>query len=159
MRGAVAGLALFALGLIPAQLSGVQDEVYVLVASSDVRATNLSSEEVRLIFLLRRRYWQGGQPINILLTESSLRPGSFLLEKIYRGSYADLRRLILEKLYRGEIDLAPKVVPTEASAVQFVNSGAGLLTLVRHSSIEGTKSKLLTVDGKSPTSEDYPLKR
>lgn len=148
-------LALLIAGVSPA----AGQQVFVAIASPDVPVSEVSSEELRDIFLLNKRFWERGRPITVLLSEPSLESGSFLLDQIYRMDYSTLRRWILEKLYRGEIDLAPKVVATEDRAIRFVATGQGLIALVPLSALGEDKVRILAVDGQLPSSDTYPLRR
>jgi hypothetical protein len=129
-----------------------------VVVSPDVPITDVSMEQLRRIFLFKQRFWKGGGRITILYSETSLEPGSFLLDEIYRSDYPSLKRLILEKLYQSEIELAPKVVASDQSVLRFVGSGRGLIAIVAAESITGDGIKLLTVEGKRPGAQDYPLR-
>lgn len=130
-----------------------------VVVSPDVPIEDMSMEELRRIFLFKQRYWKGGGRITILYSETSLEPDSFLLDEIYRSDYPSLKRLILEKLYQSEIELAPKVVASDQSVLRFVASGRGLIAVVAAESITGDGAKVLTVEGERPGAKDYPLRR
>jgi len=132
---------------------------YAVVVSPDVSIDDVSVEQLRRIFQFKQRYWKGGRRITVLYSESSLEPGSFLLDEIYRLDYPSLKRFILEKLYQGELDLAPKVVASDRSVLRFVASGHGLVAIVASDTINGNGAKVLTVDGRRPETDDYPLRR
>lgn len=94
--------------------------------------------------------------MTILLSENGMEPGSFLLSHVYQVSdKASLRRLILEKLYQGQIDLAPKIVATDELAIRFVAAGRGLLAVVRADRLDGDGVRVLSLDGKLPGSPGY----
>ena len=134
-------------------------DTYVVVVSPDVTATNLTMEELRRLFFFRERRWKSGPAASLVYSEEGLEPGSFLLTAIYHMSYPELRRLILEKLYQGEIALAPRVAPSDGIAVTYVASGRGLVALVPAAVGQGTRAKILTIDGLAPGSAGYALKR
>ncbi len=150
---------LLILGVSPSSLVPREPEEYVVVVSPDVTVSNLSMDELRHIFLFEKRYWKAGQPIRFILSDGDLKPGSFLLENIYRRDYSSLRRLFLEKLYQEEIDSAPKVVASDEVAVRFVASGRGLLTLVSSDHLDDASVRILNIDGAEPGSSGYPLRR
>jgi len=147
--------------LAPSLLAEEQEQ-YVVIASPDVAVSFLSRDELRRIFHFTKRFWKAGQPVTLLFSERSLEPGSFLLDEIYHLEYPQLRRLILTKLYQGEIDLAPKVVASERAILQFVASGHGLVALVERSWLDDGAAEtvnVLSIDGKLPGSDGYPLQR
>jgi len=133
-------------------------EDYCVVVSPDVSITDMTMEELRRIFQFEQRFWRGGGRITVLFSETSLESGSFVLDTLYGSDYPGLKLLILEKLYRGEMELAPKVVASDGSVLDFVESGHGLIAIVTRDSVGDNGVKVLTVDGQRPGSEGYPLR-
>lgn len=143
-----------------AAMPGAQaGEEYAVVVSFDVPVDNLSFDDLRQIFLFRKRYWRTSRPVTILFFASQLETGTFLLDEVYRMDYASMRLAILQKLYSADLDLAPKVVANEKVAVQFVGSGKGLISVVPWSAVKEEEVKVLSIDGKQPGEEGYRLRR
>ena len=135
-------------------------ESFAVVVSADVPARDVSMDELRSIFLFRKRHWAPKRPVTIVFGDDSLGSGSVLLETIYGMDYPSLRRMILEKLYQGELDMAPKVVATDQAVIAYVAQGRGLLGWVHASSLPAESDgsfRVLTVDGKAHTEPGYPL--
>ena len=128
-----------------------------VVASDDVPAENLTSVELRQLFLLDRRFWKPGQPATVLFPPSGSLARDYLLRRVCRADERELRRMFLEKMYRGELDLAPKVVDSDAQAVAFVASGHGLLALVPAGLAARAAVKVLRIDGLRPGDKGYRL--
>lgn len=143
-------------GSVPVALPAAERS-FVVVVSPDVPVSGLTVEEVRRIFLLQRNFWKPGEPATILLPEGGSSTRSFLMQKICRTDDQGLKRLILEKLYRAEIDLAPKVVRSAKETVSFVASSRGVIGLVPMEDSGGGVVKVLRIDGKLPGEEGYPL--
>jgi len=143
-------------GSLSASLSAA-GRSFAVVVSPDVPATNLTMEEVRRVFLLKKNFWKPGLPATILLPESGSPTRSFLLKTICRTDEPGLKRLILEKLYRAEIDLAPKVVGSGKETVSFVLSSRGVVGIVPAEDSTGASVKVLRIDGKLPGEAGYPL--
>lgn len=164
-RKLAAALVATIVGTVAASLLAAADapvspsDEYAIVVSSDVSVEGVSMEQLRRYFLFREKFWKPGHAVRVLYSEDDLVPRSFLLEHIYRRDYPSLRRFIVEKLYQGEIDLAPKVVASDEVAVAFVDSGSGLIALVRASAARGTKTKVIAVDGLLPGAPGYSLRR
>jgi hypothetical protein len=137
----------------------LEAEIYAVVVSSDVPVKSLTLDQLRRLFLFRERYWKPGLPVKLLFSEEGLEPQSFLLKTIYGRDYPSLRRLIVEKLYTEEIDLAPKVVASDELAVVFVGSGKGLIALIHASAARGTNARLVAIDGLLPDAAGYKLRR
>ena len=136
-----------------------EDETHVVVVSPDVPVSNIEIDDLRRIFQFKRRFWRAGRRLTLLYSEENLTSGSFLLDRIYGMDYSSVRRMILERLYSGDIDLAPKVVASDETAVAFVASGSGLIAVVRVDAVGEEPVKVLTVGGMKPDSADYPLRR
>lgn len=152
-----AAIVALAGGMVP--LSAESDS-FAVVASVDVPVENLTLGELRSIFMFRKRYWAPGRQVTVVFGDESLSSGSLLLEKVYGMDYPSLRRMILEKLYQGELDLAPKVVATDRAVIAYVGHGHGSIGWVRVSALPPEPHdsiKVLTVDGKGYGDEGYPL--
>lgn len=158
-RAALAGWIL--LGILAGHESSFAagEEDYAVVVSPDVSVASLDLDQLRRLFLFRERFWKPGMAVTVLLSEDGLRPGSFLLQRLYRMDYASLRRLIFEKLYQQEIDLAPVVVASDEVAVEFVAAGRGLIALVRASALHGRSVKVVAINGALPGAGGYVLRR
>jgi hypothetical protein len=150
--------ALLALAGAPVPRAPASDaREFAIVVSDDVAATALTSGDVRRLFSLDRRFWKAGHPVVVLLPAAGTATREFLLHRIYRTDEGGLKRMILEKLYQGEIDLAPKTVSSDREALTFVSSSRGAIAVVPAGLVEGTRVRTLKVDGKLPGSAGYPL--
>src|SRR5262245_40080088 len=143
-------------GSLPASLSAA-GRSFAVVVSPDVPASDLTLEEVRRLFLLKKSFWKPGAPVTILLPGSGSSTRTFLLKTICRTDEPGLKRLILEKLYRAEIDLAPKVVGSGKETISFVASSRGVAGIVPVEDSAGADVKVLRINGKLPGESGYPL--
>lgn len=134
-------------------------EEYVVVVSDDVQRDEVSTAELRRMYLFRSRFWGANRPVQLLLTEPNMQDDSFLLSEILAMDHPSFRRLIIEKMYQGVLDLAPKIVASDELAIDFVRAGSGLMAIVSAEAAEEGPVKVLSVDGAPPGSEDYPLRR
>ena len=139
--------------------AGARAGSYALIASPDVPVKQISLDEVRRIFLFKKTAWKGGVPITVLLPGDQLPARTFLLRSVYRRDEDGLRRFILEKLFRGEISLAPRVMDEDTDAIGYVTSGRGLVALVAHETHGLGNVRVLRVDGKLPGQPGYALAR
>ena len=88
----------------------------------DVPVSELTLEELRRVFLFKRLFWKPGKPVRLILPATGQPARTFLLDQVCQRSEGDLRRLILESMYRGETDQAPKVASSEAETLTAVAS-------------------------------------
>lgn len=130
---------------------------FAVIASRGVPVDDLTFDELRRVFLFKRRVWRPGQPVNVMLPDSGLPARAFLLRHVYRMSEQDLRRFILERIFQAEIDFAPKVVGSDAEALAFVRAGRSLITVVSAGAPRLAQVKVLRIDGKLPRQPGYPL--
>jgi len=162
-RAAIRGL--FVLVLASAGLTAVAEqpeqeakEGYAVIVSPDVEVDGMTFDELHQIFTLEKQFWGAGRRVKLLLSERDLEPGSFLLARIYRSDYAGLRRLILGKLYQGEIE-QPPMVAANGSTVAYVSHGSGVIAVVPAKELDRKEIKVISIDGKLPGADGYPLAR
>jgi hypothetical protein len=160
-RPALAAVGLAALvGALPAIAAGTAHdarEEFIAVTSPSVPVENVSLPELRQLFLLEKRHWKAGQPVVALLPATGSSARTFLMDRIYRFKEPELRRLIVEKMYRGEVDLAPKVVSSDAEALSFVAAGRGLIAIVPARMAGDPGVKVLRIEGRLPGASGYAL--
>jgi len=149
-------LLVLALLAVSAHFAWAED--YAVIVSPDVATADLTTDELRQILYMERRFWSPGQRIELLLSETDLESGSFLLSWFYRTDAAGLRQLILSKVYQREIDLPPKVVAARSTSV-YVGRGNGVIAVVPVSELRDAPVKMLSIDGKLPGSDGYALRR
>lgn len=130
---------------------------YAVVVGPDVPISELSLEELRRVFLFKRLFWKPGKPVRLILPATGQPARLFLLDQVCQRSEGDLRRLILESMYRGETDQAPKVAASEAETLTAVASLAGAIALIPSESSLPTGVKALKIDGKMASEPGYPL--
>ena len=132
---------------------------FAVVVNATVPVDDLTLDEVRRIFTLGRRFWQAGRPVLVLLPGEGLPGRRVLLDQVCHLSDAQHRRLILERLYQGEIDAPPKFAGTERETVAFVGATPGMIGIVTAGGPLDAEVKVLRIDGKKPGDPGYPLRR
>ena len=65
--------------------------------------------------------------------------------------------MILERVFQGRIDLAPKASRSDEESIGFVASARGLISLVSASAQGLNHVRVLRIDGKLPGDHNYPL--
>src|SRR5947208_1822977 len=109
VRALLAGCMGLALAAVPAAAGATLARQYAVVVSPDVDVRTLTVSELRRIFLFERRFWKSGRPVIPLMPASGARSRRYLLAGICGTDEGQFRQMVLEKMYRGELDLAPKV--------------------------------------------------
>ena len=132
---------------------------YLLVVSDDVALAELPLDEVRRVFLLKRVFWKPGRPIRLVLPATDLPARAFMLEKVCQKTEGELRRLVIESVYRGDTDQAPKVAASDDEALKILSTVPGSVALVSVGVALPAHVKALRIDGKDAGEPGYPLAR
>jgi len=133
------------------------DHSYAIVVNQETPVADLTISELRRVFLLRRGFWKPGKPIRLVLPATGQAARAFLLEHVCQKTEGELQRIVLESMYRGEIDQAPKVAATEADALTLVASLENSVVLVSAQIAPREGTKTLRIEGKLPSEPGYPL--
>lgn len=131
---------------------------YAVVVSPDVRVDSLSLAQLRQLFVLNRHFWAQGQSVTVLLPPVHSPTREFLVGRIYRANEGLLRRMVVEKLFRGDIDAAPKTVASDADAGSLAAAGRGVIALVAADTPVPSGARVIAVEGRRPGESGYPLR-
>lgn len=149
----LAALALLAAAPLPAAAA---EPVAVIVDPGNSR-TDVSAEELRSIFLGKRRDWSDGTRIVAL----DLPAGAAARNDFYRDALGmearDVEQYWMEAKIRGAAG-APREAPTAGAAVKLVSRVKGAVAYVPLSQVDDSV-KVLTVDGVAPGKPGYRLGR
>lgn len=120
--------------------------------------TNLSLSDLRAYFKHDRTFWPSGRRVQLYLRKTGSPEMKILLDEVYEMSAARLRRYLRGKNFRGEVTggKAYSIAPSTEKAVARVRATEGAVTVVLASEVpEGVR--VLSIDGKRPGEEGYPL--
>lgn len=118
--------------------------------------TNLSFTQLRSYLKLEQQFWPSKERVELFLRPTRSTEMELLLSEVYRMSSDELRKYWVGKIFRGEIDARPAVIPTARAAGARVSKIEGALTVVLASEVPAGV-RVLSVDGKRPGDADYPL--
>jgi hypothetical protein len=130
---------------------------YAVVVGEDVPVADITLDELRRVFLMKRAFWKPGKPIRLVLPASGLPARSFMLQYVCQKTEGEMRRLVLESMYRGDSDQPPKVAGSDIEALGLLASIANGVALVSAETSPGPRLKVLRVEGKLPSDQGYPL--
>ena len=145
------------LALLEAPAESAAAVVYAVVVAEDVPLTDITMEELRRVFLMKRAFWKPGKPIRLVLPASGLPGRKFLFDIVCQKSEGEMRRLVLESMYKGESDQPPKVASSDEEALRLVSAIENAVALVSSGTPRGPGLKVLRVDGKLPSDAGYSL--
>jgi hypothetical protein len=149
----------FALALRATALTRAESATFAVIVAEDVPLSDISLDELSRVFALKRAFWRPGKGIHVVLPGTGQPARDFLLVRVCHKTEGELRRLVLESTYRGEIDQPPKVANSEEEALKLVSSLASSVALVASEARLPPGVKVLHVDGKLPADPGYPLTR
>ena len=152
-----AGTAML-LGPPPARVTAAQakqDSLAIIVNQANP-VDNLSSAELRAVFLGERSHWPNGRRITLVMMEPGQPERDTVLHDVCRMSESDFRRRFLQGLLTGEILVSPKTLSTPVGVRKFVFNVPGAIGYLRPSDVDDSV-KVIKIDGHLPNDADYPL--
>lgn len=130
-----------------------------VVGNHDLPVANLSSHEVRRLFLGETRYWKGNVPVVLVVPPPGTHERYVLLHSVYRMSETQYKQYWTSRILRGQAVTAPKTADSLTAAQKLVAKLPGSLTILSVNPTATQKTmKVLKVDGKSPGDKEYPLR-
>jgi ABC-type phosphate transport system substrate-binding protein len=131
-------------------------ESLAIVVNTANPVENLSSAELRRIFLAEVGQWPHGRRATVVMREAGEPEREAILKLVYRMSERELDRYFLEKVFRGEIQGGPKLLSTAAGVKRFVVNVPGAIGYVRAGDLDDTV-KAVRIEGRAPGEPGYPL--
>jgi hypothetical protein len=128
-----------------------------VIASPLVPVADVALPDLARLLMGERRFWVSGMPVVVLLPAPDSPARHFLLARVFHMTEQAYRRHMLELLYRGELDYAPKVVGSLEDLIAFTAASPGAVSIVPASSSIPAAVHVLKVDGRAPGSPGYPL--
>lgn len=118
--------------------------------------TDLTLRQLRAYFKLEQQYWPSKERCEVFLRPTRSKETEILLDRVYQMSNDELRKYWVGKIFRGEISSKPAVIPSAKAAGARVGSVTGAITVILADQVpDGVR--VLTIDGKLPGDEGYPL--
>jgi len=152
-----AALRLIAALSMPAMVERTpQAEPLVIVVNRSNPVDNVSSAELRRIFLGNRSYWPNGRRITLVMRDPGEPERITILREVCGMTDEQLKHHYLHGLFTGEILVSPKILSTPTGVRKFVFNVPGAIGYLRISDIDNTV-KVLKIDDLSPEDKAYRL--
>lgn len=150
-------LGMFANGVLTVRLRAQSSDIAVVVNSSN-SVTNISLADLRKMLSGDRRNWPGGAPVKLIVRQSGSRERAMML-RLLGISEGDYKQYWTAKVFRGDADAEPSVVPSFGMTKEAVKLFSGAIALADSQEIKpGMEIKVIKVDGHMPGEQGYPLK-
>jgi len=132
-------------------------EPLAIIVNRSNTISDLSTAELRHIFLGDRSHWPSGRRITLVMREPGEPERKCMLHDLYQMSESDLKNHFLHGLFTGDILVSPKILATAVGVRKFVFNVPGAIGYVRLSDVDGSV-KVLRVDELLPDDRGYRLK-
>lgn len=153
---AVIAVAL-ASGAMPSPLPAQTREPVAIVVHPESKVTDLTSAELRSIFLADRQFWNDRSRITLLVRAPSAYERDVVLHRVYRMDEAQFRQYWIGKMFRAEVATGPKIVASSDMAAQLVSAIRGAITFVPASEVR-PNMRVVRIDGMLPSDPAYPIR-
>lgn len=132
-------------------------EPLVIVVNRTNPVDNLSSVELRNIFLGRRSHWVNGRRITLVMRDPGEAERKTILHDVCGMDESEFKTLFLRGLYSGEILVSPKILSTPSGVRKFIFNVPGAIGYLRMSDVD-TTVKVVRIDERNPTDKGYRLR-
>jgi len=151
-------VALAALGLAATSpRAHVVSATFVVSPHSAVR--DLSSSELRRIFLGQTGRWRDRHRIVLCLPPARSPEETLLLDRVVRMSAIDYSQQWVGAVFRGEAAAVPRVFGSRQALLEAVSGNPYAIGVVATTEEPIEPAVGITIDGKSPDDPVYPVRR
>lgn len=139
------------------QGSAPADECLAILVNRSNPVDNLSSAELRKVFLGEQNHWSDGRRITVVMLESGKPERQAVLTVIYRMEDKDFNAYFLHHVFTGDIHAAPTTLATPTEVLKFVSNVQGAIGYVRTTAADETV-KVVRIDSVLPCDKDYSIR-
>ena len=132
------------------------EQTLAIVVNRANPADNLSSAELRKIFLGTRGHWPNGRRITVAMLDYGQPERKAILRQVYRMDEDAYHEHFLKEVYRGDVFAAPKTLSSAVVMRKFVFNAPGAIGYLRASDVDDSV-KVLRIDGHLPDDQEYSL--
>lgn len=150
-------LASCVIALALASSLAAQSRTVAVAVSPKNSVSNLTLGELRKIFSGEKRTWSDGAKVKLFSRAPGTSERSALL-KLLGKSETEYKQFWTGKVYQGEAEAEPMVLPSNGMQREALTAYPGAITLVDAADVKAGM-KILKVDGKLPENESYPLRQ
>jgi ABC-type phosphate transport system substrate-binding protein len=137
--------------------NGTGTEPLVIVVNRSNPVDDLSSAELRKIFLGNRSHWGNGRRITLVMREPGEAERTTIVREVCGMSEEQLKNHFLHGLYTGEILVSPKILSSPTGVRKFIFNVPGAIGYLRIGDLDPTV-KVLRIDELLPEDKGYKLR-
>ena len=135
----------------------VSTEPLVIVVNRSNPVDDLTSAELRRIFLGNRSYWSNGRRITLVMREPGEPERNTVLRDVCGMNEDQLKNHFLHGLYTGEILVSPKILSSPIGVRKFIFNVPGAIGYLRIGDVDPTV-KVVRIDELLPEDKGYKLR-
>ena len=128
----------------------------VVIVSSSQRITDISSADLRAIYLGHLTRWPAHQPIVPVMMPPGTAAGRAFIRHLIGMADLDYEQHWIGMVFRGQAASLPLIATSTEEATRFVRTHSDAIAILAEIPTE-TNVRVLTVDGKSRDAPDYAL--
>jgi ABC-type phosphate transport system substrate-binding protein len=125
-----------------------------IVVNTSNPVNNLTTAELRRVFLGARGHWQNGHRITLVMLEAGWPERAAVLNSIYQMNETDFNNHFLHGLFTGEVFVSPKTLATPEGVRKFIFNVPGAIGYLRESDVDKT-IKIIRIDERLPDDKGY----
>lgn len=131
-------------------------ESLAIVVNLNNSVENMSTEELRRLFLGRKTRWPNGRRIAVAMLDDQYPERRSALRQIYHMDERAYEEHFMKATFRGDVFVAPKTLASPELMRKFVFNAPGGIGYLRRSDLDGTV-KVVKIDGRLPDDKNYSL--
>ena len=132
-------------------------EPLVIVVNRSNPIDDLTSAELRKIFLGNRSHWANGRRITLVMREPGEPERNTIIREVCGMTEDQLKNHFLHGLYTGEILVSPKTLSSPIGVRKFIFNVPGAIGYLRIGDLDPTV-KVLRIDELMPDDKGYKLR-
>ena len=129
---------------------------FAIVVNKSNNTDNVSFQDLVRYFKAEKQFWPNRKKVVVILREAGSEEQEVLLEKIYRATEWELRRMWVRKIYKGDITSPPMPAFSPSAMIKTIMKKKGGIGIVKIEDVT-EDVKVLKIDGNLPLDEEYPL--
>jgi phosphate transport system substrate-binding protein len=152
----VATVSLFQFLPREAQGQTASEDGLAIIVNQSNPVENLSSAELRKVFLGEKSHWTNGRRITLVMMDPGAERKS-VLRDIYHMNENDFGNHFIHGLFTGEVFVSPKTLATPVDVRKFVFNVPGAIGYLRAADVDSSV-KVVRIDGRLPDDKEYKLR-
>jgi ABC-type phosphate transport system substrate-binding protein len=137
--------------------AALQTEPLAIVVNRSNTVDDLSTADLRKIFLGERTRWPNGRRITLVMRQPGEPERAAVLNAVYQMTETEFNNHFLHSIFSGEVFISPKTLATAEGVRKFIFNVPGAIGYLRSSDVDSTV-KVIRIDERLPDDKAYKLR-